>query len=331
MATISIVVPVFNETAAIPQFFPALEAALPKPDKHRFEFVCVNDGSTDATLPCLLEASERDARIVVIDLSRNFGKEAALTAGILEATGDAVIPIDIDLQDPPEVIPKLIAEWEKGYEVVIAKRIDRSSDSFLKRKTAGWFYRIHNIVSDPKLPEDVGDFRLLDRKVVEALKSLPERRRFMKGLFAWVGFRTQCIEYARSARSAGQSKFSGWKLWNFALEGITSFSTMPLRIWTYMGLAVAALAFSYLGLLIVRTLLFGVDVPGYASLLATVLFLGGVQLIGIGVLGEYIGRIYIEAKQRPIYVVRARYQHGAEIGSKPRPLRVVRGRYRELR
>jgi glycosyltransferase involved in cell wall biosynthesis len=325
MTTISLVVPVFNETAAIPRFFSAVDPVLRSMDGYHFEFVFVNDGSTDDTLNCLIETSKQNPRMVVIDLSRNFGKEAALTAGLQEATGQAVIPMDVDLQDPPEVIPQLVAEWEKGFEVVLARRSDRSSDSLLKRKTAAWFYRIHNVVSDPKIPEDVGDFRLLDRKVVDALKTLPERRRFMKGLFAWLGFRTRCIEYSRQPRSAGLSKFSGWKLWNFALEGITSFSTMPLRVWMYLGLVVAALAFAYLAFVVTQTLIHGVDVPGYASLLATILFLGGVQLIGIGVLGEYVGRIYIEAKQRPIYLVRARFKRGAEFEGSRSPLYVLHG------
>jgi glycosyltransferase involved in cell wall biosynthesis len=286
----------------------------------------VDDGSTDGTLDCLIQASKTRPDLVVVDLTRNFGKEAALTAGLQEAGGDAVIPMDVDLQDPPEVIPRLVAEWEKGFEVVLAKRSDRSSDSFLKRRTAAWFYRIHNLLSEPKIPADVGDFRLLDRKVVDALKTLPERRRFMKGLFAWLGFRTQCIEYTRQPRIAGQTKFSGWKLWNFALEGITSFSTMPLRVWTYIGLAVALAAFAYLSFIIVQTLIHGIAVPGYASLLVTILFLGGVQLIGIGMLGEYIGRIYTESKQRPVYLIRAKFKSGTEFGGRRRPLYVLQGR-----
>jgi glycosyltransferase involved in cell wall biosynthesis len=326
MAKISLVVPVFNETAAIPRFFAAVEPVVRSMDAHQFEFVFVNDGSTDGTLDCLIEASKNTPHLVVVDLTRNFGKEAAMTAGLQEATGDAVIPMDVDLQDPPEVIPRLVAEWEKGFEVVLAKRCDRSSDSFLKRQTATWFYRIHNIVSEPKIPEDVGDFRLLDRRVVEALKALPERRRFMKGLFAWLGFRTHTIEYSREPRSAGQTKFSGWKLWNFALEGITSFSITPLRVWTYVGLLVAAGAFAYLAFIVTRTLIAGVDVPGYASLLATILFLGGVQLIGIGVLGEYVGRIYMESKQRPVYLVRSRFRNGTEQEGKRGPLYVLKGR-----
>lgn len=308
MKTVSLVVPVFNEAEAIPLFLEAVEAPLRQFDAVRFEFVFVNDGSRDNTLDVLLEAQQTDPRITVIDLSRNFGKEAALSAGLQEAGGDAVIPMDIDLQDPPELIPELLAQWLAGYDVVLARRVDRSTDSFLKRETAAWFYRLHNRVSDIKLPENVGDFRLLDRKVVDALSQFPERRRFMKGLFAWAGFRTTSVDYKREERSVGVSKFTGWKLWNFALEGITSFSIVPLRIWTYFGLLVALFSFLYLSAITIRTLWFGVDVPGYASLLVTVLFMGGIQLIGIGILGEYVGRIYMEAKQRPLYIVRSRYR-----------------------
>ncbi|MGZ8216147.1 glycosyltransferase family 2 protein [Methylomagnum sp.] len=329
MATISLVVPVYNEVAAIPRFLAAIDSVLGQMAGHDLEYLFVNDGSTDGTLDYLIEASKKNPRLVLVDLSRNFGKEAALTAGLQEASGDAVIPMDADLQDPPEIVPRLVAEWEKGFEVVLAKRCDRTSDSFLKRKTATWFYRIHNLVSDSRIPEDVGDFRLLDRKVVDALKLLPERRRFMKGLFAWLGFRTKIIEYIRQPRAAGETKFSGWKLWNFALEGITSFSTMPLRVWTYLGLLVAAAAFGYLAFIVGRTLVSGIDVPGYASLLATVLFLGGVQLIGVGVLGEYVGRIYMESKQRPVYLVRARYKRGVELEGRRGPLYVINDRRRQ--
>jgi glycosyltransferase involved in cell wall biosynthesis len=216
--------------------------------------------------------------------------------------------MDADLQDPPELIPALISHWRQGYEVVLAKRSDRQSDGFLKKKTAELFYRLHNHISDTAIPENVGDFRLLDRAVVTALHALPERRRFMKGLFAWVGFKTATVEYARATRVAGKTKFTGWRLWNFALEGITSFSTMPLRVWTYLGTSFAIIGFLYALFIILRTLVFGVDLPGYASLLTAILFLGGIQLMGIGVIGEYIGRIYIESKQRPIYIVRARLQ-----------------------
>ena len=314
---ISLVVPFYNEFDAVDAFFVNIVPLLEAIESITFEIVCINDGSTDGTLDKLVQAGERDARVRVIDLTRNFGKEAALTAGLDEASGDAVIPIDADLQDPPSLIPVMIEHWFRGAEVVAAKRSDRLCDTFLKRTTAALYYRIHNALSDVKLPENVGDFRLMDRTVVNALQSLPERHRFMKGLFAWVGFRTVIVEYQREPRTAGKSKFSGWRLWNFALEGITSFSTMPLRSWTYIGLAIAALAFCYGGIIVGRTLLFGNPVPGYASLVSILLFMGGIELVGIGVIGEYIGRIYYETKERPIYLVRRRYQARREVSTLP--------------
>lgn len=306
--TLSIVCPMYNEAEALAAFFarllPVLEAT-----GDLFEVVCVNDGSSDATLACLRAFQHEEPRIRILDLSRNFGKEAALTCGIDHALGAAVIPIDADLQDPPELIPEMLQLWRQGFDVVLAQRTDRSSDSLLKRKTAEWFYRLHNAVADYSIPPNVGDFRLMDRRVVEALKTLPERRRFMKGLFAWVGFRQAVIPYRRDPRQAGHSKFSGWRLWNFALEGITSFSTAPLRIWSYLGLFIALLAFLYGAFIVGRVLFWGRDMPGYASLITVVLFLGGVQLIGLGVLGEYLGRIYNETKGRPVYIVRDRFEH----------------------
>lgn len=230
-----------------------------------------------------------------------------MTAGIDAACGDAIIPIDADLQDPPELIIEMVKKWQEGYDVVLAKRADRSTDSLFKRFSACSFYRVHNWVADFPIPENIGDFRLMDRKVVDILKQLPERRRFMKGLFAWVGFKTFTLEYEREVRIAGTTKFNIWKLWNFALEGITSFSTAPLRIWTYIGFSISLFAFLYAGYYIWRTLTHGIDVPGYASLLTIMLFLGGIQLIGIGILGEYSGRIYIESKQRPIYIIRKKH------------------------
>jgi glycosyltransferase involved in cell wall biosynthesis len=304
---VSIVVPFYNEGEGVESFFRALLPVLDGVPGVRFEVVCVDDGSRDDTLMKLVALVGRDARYHVIELSRNFGKEAALTAGIDSARGDAIIPIDADLQDPPELIPVLIAEWRKGAEVVLAQRTDRSADSFIKRRTAAWFYRFHNRMSSVKIPENVGDFRLIDRIVVDALKHLPERQRFMKGLFAWVGFKTASVGYTRHARVAGASKFSGWRLWNFALEGITSFSTAPLKIWTYVGSVGATLTFFYAAFIVLRTLIRGVDIPGYASLLVAVLFFGSLQLISVGVLGEYIGRIYLETKQRPSYLVRRHY------------------------
>ena len=305
---ISLVVPFYNEGEGVRYFHEAIVPIMEQIPGIVFEVVCVDDGSRDRTLEFLLEVAGSDSRFRVLELSRNFGKEAALTSGIDAARGDAIIPIDADLQDPPEIIPLLIEEWRKGAEMVLAHRSDRRSDTFMKRKTAELFYRLHNRLSNVKVPENVGDFRLMDRVVVDSLKQLPERQRFMKGLFTWVGFRTVSVSYARKPRKTGSSKLSAWKLWNFALEGITSFSTAPLRIWTYIGSLGALFAFFYGSFIAVRTIVFGVDVPGYASLLVSILFIGSLQLISVGVLGEYIGRIYIETKQRPTYIVRKVYQ-----------------------
>jgi glycosyltransferase involved in cell wall biosynthesis len=310
---ISLVVPFFNEEEVIEQFFGEVGAALDVIPNCDYEIVCVNDGSRDSTLEKLLHFSNIDPRVKVVDLSRNFGKEAALTAGLDHATGDAVIPFDADLQDPPSAIASLVEKWREGFDVVIAKRSERLTDSYLKRSTASWFYRVHNAISDIQIPANAGDFRLMSRQAVDALKQLPENRRFMKGLFAWVGFRTTTIEYVRHSRIAGESKFSGWKLWNFALEGVTSFSTFPLRVWAYLGGATATFALIYAVYLAVRTVVRGVDVPGYASIITAVLFLGGIQLIGIGIIGEYVGRIYYESKRRPNYLVRRVYQSKSSI------------------
>ena len=304
--TISIACPMYNEERTASEFITRVAEIL-KETNDVFEIVLVNDGSSDSTLSIILEHAMKDSRIRVIDLSRNFGKEAALSAALNHASGDAVIFIDADLQDPPEIIPELIRQWKKGFEVVLARRIDRSSDTWLKRATAEAFYRVHNKMADWPIPHNVGDCRLIDRKVVHALRQMPERQRFMKGLFSWVGFKTTVIDYVRQPRTAGHGKFTAWKLWNLALEGITSFSTLPLRVWTYVGACVALLAFAYGAGIIAKTLLFGGDVPGYASLLTVILFLGGIQLIGMGILGEYIGRIYAESKQRPLYIVRRNY------------------------
>jgi glycosyltransferase involved in cell wall biosynthesis len=245
-----------------------------------------------------------------VSFSRNFGKEAALSAGLDHARGEAVIPMDVDLQDPPEVIGQMLAKWREGFDIVNGIRTDRESDSLAKRLTADLFYRTHNRLSVDKIPEHAGDFRLLDRKVVDIIRSMPERTRFMKGLFAWAGFRQASVPYVRQQRQLGATKFNYWKLWSFALDGITSASTVPLRVWSYLGVLVALLALVYAILLIVRTLIWGVDVPGYASLMVAVLFIGGLQLLSLGVLGEYVGRILIEAKQRPLYVIREKLGEG---------------------
>jgi len=303
---LSLVVPFFNESDGVESFF---EATLPVLRKEgiAFEIICVNDGSRDLTLPRLLEQRKKEPRIRILHFTRNFGKEIAISAGLDHACGHAVIPIDSDLQDPPALIPHLLAKWRDGHKIVNARRAERMSDSWLKRGTAAAFYHIFNKISDTPIPEQTGDFRLLDASVVADLRRLPERDRFMKGLFAWVGHPTAEITYERPARDKGRTSWNYWKLWNFALGGIISFSRFPLRIWNYLGLSIAVLSFLYATFLVLRTLLFGRDVPGYASLMVVMLFLGGIQLIGIGILGEYLGRVFIESKRRPLYLVQRRY------------------------
>lgn len=303
---ISIVCPFFNEEEVVDLFMKEV-AEVMNDIKKTYEIICVNDGSTDNTLKKLIQAKNSYPMVRIIDLSRNFGKEGALTAGLDYAQGEAIIPIDADLQDPPGLIKEFVLHWEKGFDVVLGKRIDRSSDSFAKRTTAQFFYKIHNKISDIDIPGNVGDYRLITKKVLTATQKMPENQRFMKGLFAWIGFKTAVVEYKRDSRKAGKTSFHGWRLWNFALDGITSFSTIPIRVWLYIGIVISLLSFSYMNFIVFRTLLFGVDLPGYASLLTIILFLGGIQLIGIGILGEYIGRIYMETKRRPSYIVDNEY------------------------
>ncbi len=302
---LSVIVPVRDEEQAIVPFIarltPILDALFAD---GAWEILFIDDGSEDATMAAILAAHGRDCRIRAISLSRNFGKEAALSAGLDHASGKAVIPMDVDLQDPPEVIGQMLDRWREGYEVVYGVRRNRSTDSLPKRLTADLYYRAHNYLSDDKIPEHAGDFRLLDRSVVEVIRRMPERNRFMKGLFAWSGFRQAAVEYDRVPRTVGKTKFRYWKLWTLAIDGITSASTMPLRIWSYVGVLIALLALVYAIYLTIRTTLFGIDVPGYTSMMVATLFLGGVQLISLGVLGEYVGRILVETKQRPIYVIR---------------------------
>jgi glycosyltransferase involved in cell wall biosynthesis len=302
---LSVVVPVKNEEEAILEFVDRVGAILDGIAKDEgWEILFVDDGSTDSTLSAIIAANHRDPRVRALSLSRNFGKEAALSAGLDHARGDAVIPMDVDMQDPPEVLPAMVAKWRDGFEMVFGVRRCRATDSFAKRLTASLYYRAHNAVSHEKIPENVGDFRLMDRKVVDVIRSMPERNRFMKGLFAWAGFRQASVEYERTERETGTTKFNYWKLWTLALDGITSASTVPLRIWSYVGALIAVLALAYAGFLAFETMIFGNPVPGYASIMVSVLFLGGVQLISLGVLGEYVGRILTETKQRPLYVVR---------------------------
>ncbi|MBZ6393737.1 MULTISPECIES: glycosyltransferase family 2 protein [Pantoea] len=299
---ISLVVPVFNEEDAIPIFYKKVREEL---SILQVEIIFINDGSTDGTERIINALSSSDPLVKSISFTRNFGKEPALFAGLEQSTGDAVIPIDVDLQDPISVVPELVSRWQNGADVVLAKRTDRKCDGRLKRKTAEWFYKLHNKISSSKIEENVGDFRLMSRATVESIKLMPERNLFMKGILSWVGGRVDVVEYSRARRVAGDSKFNGWKLWNLALEGITSFSTFPLRIWTYIGLIVAAISFLYGSWMIFDTIAFGNPVRGYPSILVSILFLGGIQLIGIGVLGEYIGRIYLETKQRPRFIIKS--------------------------
>ena len=302
---LSIIVPVKDEEQAIAPF---VERVAPILDglfaDGAWEILFIDDGSDDTTIAAISAAHRRDPRIRALSLSRNFGKEAALSAGLDHARGAAVVPMDADLQDPPEVVGEMLAKWREGYEVVYGVRRDRSTDSLPKRLTADLYYRAHNYLSDDKIPEHAGDFRLLDRSVVDVIRKMPERNRFMKGLFAWSGFRQAAVEYDREPRKVGHTKFRYWKLWTLALDGITSASTMPLRVWSYVGVVIAFLSLVYASFLIIRTFLLGIDLPGYASMMVAILFFGGLQLISLGVLGEYVGRILVETKQRPIYVVR---------------------------
>jgi glycosyltransferase involved in cell wall biosynthesis len=300
---VSVVVPCHNEEANIRPLHARLCTVLDGAGLS-WELVCVNDGSEDGTLPALLRLRAEDGRVRIHDLSRNFGKEAALTAGLELARGKVMIPLDADLQDPPELIPALIAKWREGFEVVNAVRAAREGEGWLKRGSAHLFYRVINRLSAVEIPRDTGDFRLLSRPAVEVLRQMPERRRFLKGMFVWVGFPTASVPYRRAGRHAGRSSWTYWRLWNFALEGITSFSQAPLRIASYLGLGVALVSLLYALVLIVRTIVFGNPVSGYPSLMVAILFLGGVQLVALGVIGEYVGRVYEETKQRPVYVIR---------------------------
>lgn len=316
---ISVIVPVKDEEAAIIPFVARVGGVLdalrsPEGVPVGWEILFVDDGSQDATLPAIAAASGRDARVCGLSLSRNFGKEAALSAGLDHARGLTVVPIDVDLQDPPEVIGAMLDRWRAGYEVVYGVRRNRMTDSLPKRLTADLYYRAHNWLSEDKIPEHAGDFRLLDRQVVEVIRQMPERNRFMKGLFAWSGFRQTAVEYDRAERAIGTTKFNYLKLWKLAIDGLTSASTAPLRVWSYMGAGIAVVALAYAVYLIGRTILYGIDVAGYASMMVAVLFLGGVQLLSLGILGEYVGRILVETKGRPIYVVRQRIGEAGEEG-----------------
>lgn len=303
MTEISIVVPMHNEEANIEPFFSRFESLFSKLEVS-YEIVCVNDGSTDGTLEALKKHQEKDPHIRLIDLSRNFGKEVALSAGLDHCSGEVVIPIDADLQDPPELIPEMLARWREGYDMVYATRRSRQGESALKRTTANLFYRLLGRISEVEIPRNTGDFRLMDRRVVDALRLMPERNRFMKGLFAWVGFKQMAIYYDRDPRLAGETSWNYLRLWRLAVDGITSFSAAPLKVWSYLGLILSLTALIYAAYLVIRVWVQGIDVPGYASMMVVILFMGGMQLITLGIIGEYLGRIFTEVKGRPLYLIR---------------------------
>ena len=299
---LSIVVPVFNEQEVILDFHTRVKSVVSSLN-FDYEIIYINDGSTDNTSSILNELHLNEENISLLELSRNFGKEIALTAGLDHSQGDAVIIIDADLQDPPEVIPELIENWKQGFDIVYAKRKKRNGESFLKKITAYFFYRVIQKITKINIPEDAGDCRLLSQRAVNAITTMREQHRFLKGLFAWVGFPQKSVLYDRDARAAGKTTWGYWKLWNFALEGITSFTTIPLRLSTYTGFLTAFSALIYGAYIIIKTLLYGDPVPGYPSLAVIILFLGGIQLIAIGIIGEYLGRIFNETKARPLYLL----------------------------
>lgn len=303
IALLSIIVPAYNEAEVLPEFHRRLSQVLDKLDMAG-EILYVNDGSKDATLQVIHAISKMDARVGLINLSRNFGKEIAMTAGLDHASGDAVVVIDADLQDPPELIPELVKHWREGFDDVYAKRVSRNGESIMKRATAHLFYRLLHALSNIDIPPDTGDFRLLSRRAADSLKQLREQHRFMKGLFNWVGFERKEVLYQRAPRAAGKSAWNYWRLWNFALEGITSHTTAPLHLASYLGFLAALFAFFYALFMVYDKLAHGNAVAGYPSLMVTVLFLGGVQLITLGVIGEYLGRMFDESKGRPLYFVK---------------------------
>jgi glycosyltransferase involved in cell wall biosynthesis len=297
---LSVLVPVYNEIDVLPEFHRRMTAVL-RACVATYEVVYVNDGSSDGSLQWLQQLCADDPDVALVDLSRNFGKEVAMAAGLDHVRGEAVVVIDADLQDPPELIPRLLEQWRAGFDNVYARRRQRDGETWLKKASASWFYRLIGKLSRVAIPQDTGDFRLLSRRAVEALRALREQHRFMKGLFAWIGYPSIAVEYDRDPRLAGQTKFNYWKLWNFAIEGITSFTIAPLKLATYFGLLVAMLAFVAMAILIAKTMLYGEPVKGYPSLMCVILFLGGIQLTALGMLGEYIGRMFNEVKGRPLY------------------------------
>jgi glycosyltransferase involved in cell wall biosynthesis len=299
---LSVIVPAYNEAEALPEFHRRVSAVLSQLNL-RYEVIYVNDGSNDDTQKIIDQLCIEDTHSAYLELSRNFGKEAAMTAGLDYAQGDAIVIIDADLQDPPELITQMVNRWREGYDVVYARRTSRNGETWLKKTTASAFYRLIQKISRVQIPADTGDFRLMNRRSVDTLLQLREQHRFMKGLFAWVGYRQIALDYERDPRIAGVTKFNYWRLWNFALEGITSFTIAPLKIATYVGLTTSLVAIAYAIWIIYKTIMFGDAVRGYPSIMVSILFLGGLQLFFIGIIGEYVGRIYDETKQRPLYVV----------------------------
>lgn len=300
---VTILIPAFNEQAVLPMLFERLSGLASSITEYQFEILFVNDGSNDTTLKQIKSFAEQDDRVSYLSLSRNFGKEITMIAGLDHCHGDAVVIIDADLQDPPELIPQMLEEWGKGYDDVYARRVDRRGESVLKKLTSRVFYRVLQKSTSIPIQPDTGDFRLLDRRCVAAITAMRESQRYTKGLFSWVGYKKKEISYVRDPRAAGETKWNYLKLLNLAVEGIVSFTTAPLRLSTILGLIISLLAFVYIVIIVIRTLLYGTDVGGYPSLMAVVLFLGGVQLLSLGIIGEYISRIFNEAKQRPLYFV----------------------------
>lgn len=312
---ITIVVPIHNEEPVLDELMSRLTTTL-EGLCTTYEIICVDDGSTDGSLEHLMKLRAHYPTLRIVSLSRNFGKDIAISAGLDHACGAAVAPIDADLQDPPELLEPMVGKWREGYDVVYATRRRRDGESFMKRTSSKYFYRIFERITDIPIPRDTGDFRLLDRRVVDVLVRLPERTRFMKGLFAWVGFRQAAIVFDRPQRRAGNSKWGYWRLWNFALDAVTSFSSMPLKVWSYLGVIISLFAFLYALFLATLKVTRGIDVPGYASIMVAVLFFGGVQLISLGIIGEYLARTYNEVKGRPLYLVRDRWGFKEDITSR---------------
>ena len=303
MKLISILIPAYNEEAVLDKLYARLAALADTQKDYNFEFLFVNDGSKDKTLEIIKDFAEKDTRVSYVNLSRNFGKEIGMIAGLDHVQGEATVIIDADLQDPPELIPQMIELWEEGYDDVYAKRKSREGETWFKKATSRLYYKTLQNLTHIPIQKDTGDFRLLDRRVVEALKQFRESQRNTKAMFSWVGFHKKEILYDRDPRAAGETKWNYLKLVELAIDGITSFTTAPLRVSTYAGIAVSVFTFLYLVYLVIRTVFFGTDLAGYPSMMAVILFLGGVQLLSLGVIGEYIGRIFNETKQRPLYLV----------------------------